>query len=235
MQGLPPPNPRFFPRGCCPRTPASFPGATAPGPRFFPRGYRKGSRRGCNGATGGFLFFLQPVAALPVGAHTRPVALQRSSMVVNRYQRVPQGGRGPLVPMDDHGRPVAALPVGGERGGLLSSLGGVVIRIRILMYPACIMQDTRILMYLDVSQTYLACSVTFQENTCILIFFMYFTRIPKESRIHLGYTSDTSRYMYLMRFLDVTLYQDTCILDASSRYIKIHRDTNHDTCILDAT
>ena len=42
---------------------------------------------------------------------------------------------------------------------------------------------------------------------------MYFTRIPKEkeSKIHLGYTSNTSRYMYLMRFLDVTLdtYQDT--------------------------
>ena len=93
----------------------------------------------------------------------------------------------------------------GVWGGLLSSLGGFVIRIRILMYPACILQDTRILMYLDVSQTYLTCSVTFQENTCILIFYMYFTRIPKESRIHLGYTSDTSRYMYLMRFLDVTL------------------------------
>ena len=73
-------------------------------------------------------------------------------------------------------------------GGLLSSLGGVVIRIRILMYPACILQDTRILMYLDVSQTYLTCSVTLQENTCILTFCMYFTRISNEFKIHAGYT-----------------------------------------------
>ena len=38
----------------------------------------------------------------------------------------------------------------GDRGGLLLSLGGFVIRIRILMYPACILyplKDTRILMY----------------------------------------------------------------------------------------
>ena len=112
--------------------------------------------------------------------------------------------------------------------------GYISYRIRILMYPACILKDTRILMYPDVSQMYLTCSVTFQENTCILIFYMYFTRIPKESNIHLRYTSDTSKYMYLMRFLDVTLdtyqdtsaHQDTCIfMDSSSRYIKIHRDT----------
>ena len=38
----------------------------------------------------------------------------------------------------------------GGHGGL-SSLGGYVIRIRILMYPACILKDTRILMYPDVS------------------------------------------------------------------------------------
>ena len=64
--------------------------------------------------------------------------------------------------------------------------------------------------------------------TCILIFYMYFTRIPKESKIHLGSHQD----MYLMRFLDVThwiehirIHQDTCILDSSSRYIKILRDT----------
>ena len=54
------------------------------------------------------------------------------------------------------------------------------------MYPACILQDTRILMYLDVSQTYLKCSVKFQENTCILTFCMYFTRISNESKIHFG-------------------------------------------------
>ena len=82
------------------------------------------------------------------------------------------------------------VPYTRERGGLLqvSSLGGGVIRIRILMYPACILQDTHILMYLDVSQTYLKCSVKFQENTCILTFCMYFTRISNESKIHFGYT-----------------------------------------------
>ena len=66
--------------------------------------------------------------------------------------------------------------------------GYISYRIRILMYLACILKDTRILMYPDVSQTYLTCAVTFQENTCILTFCMYFTRIPNESKIHLGYT-----------------------------------------------
>ena len=48
---------------------------------------------------------------------------------------------------------------------------------------------------------------------------------PKESKIHLGYTLDTSRYMYLMRFLDVTLdtYQD---------HIKIHAKYMQDTCTI---
>ena len=89
-------------------------------------------------------------------------------------------------------------------------------------------KDTCILTYPDVSQMYLTCSVTFQENTCILIFYMYFTRIPKESKIHLGYTSDTSRYMYLMRFLDVTLgtYQDTSGYMYLGLFITIHRDTS---------
>jgi len=63
-------------------------------------------------------------------------------------------------------------------------------------------------------------------------------------RYILGYTSNTSRYMYLGRFLGVTL--DTC--QDTSRYITIrvswtlHQDTsgyteiqNHDTCILDAS
>jgi hypothetical protein len=67
------------------------------------------------------------------------------------------------------------------------------------------------------------------------VFYTY----PKTSpRYILGYTSDTSRYMYLVRFLGVTLdtYQDTSgyvylglFLDSSSRYIlcyvKIHRET----------
>ena len=71
---------------------------------------------------------------------------------------------------------------------------------------------------------YLECPVTFQENTCILIFCMYFTRIPNESMkirdtfwdtyqihqdicvLHVGYMRDTCgihmRYMYLQRFED---------------------------------
>jgi hypothetical protein len=40
--------------------------------------------------------------------------------------------------------------------------------------------------YPDVSQMYLTSPVTFQENTCILTFCMYFTRIPNESKIHFG-------------------------------------------------
>ena len=53
---------------------------------------------------------------------------------------------------------------------------------------------------------------------------MYFTRIPKESKIHLRYTSDTSKYMYLMRFLDVTLdtYQDTSGYMYLGLFITIH-------------
>ena len=95
------------------------------------------------------------------------------------------------------------------------------------MYPACILQDTRILMYLDVSQTYLTCSVKFQENTCILTFCMYFTRISNESKIHFGYTSDTSRYMYLERFLGVTLdtFHDTSGYVYLGFFITIHQDT----------
>jgi len=40
-------------------------------------------------------------------------------------------------------------------------------------------------MYPDVSQMYLTCSVTFQENTCIsiLTFCMYFTRWSQEERL----------------------------------------------------
>ena len=51
--------------------------------------------------------------------------------------------------------------------------------------------------------------------TCIL----HVSQSAKESKVHLRYTSDTSKYMYLMRFLDVTLdtYQDT------SRYMYLGR------------
>jgi hypothetical protein len=125
----------------------------------------------------------------------------------------------------------------GERGGLLSSLGRFVIRIRILMYPACILKDTRsILMYPDVSQTYLTCSVTFEENTfaCILTCIQRSHRyIWDTCQIH----QDTCilRASLVSPWIHVRIHQDTCILDCSSRYmyIRIHRDKNHDTCILD--
>jgi hypothetical protein len=90
--------------------------------------------------------------------------------------------------------------------------------------------------YPDVSQMYLTCSVTFQENTCILTFCMIvFHTHPKR-------VQDT--------FWDThQIHQDTCILGASlvSHWIlrirvswTLNQDTsgyteiqNHDTCILD--
>ena len=130
---------------------------------------------------------------------------------------------------EGHRVPVLRPSPPGGRWDLLSNLVGFVIRIRNLMYPACILKDSCILMYPDVSQTYLTCSVTFQDNTRILTFCMYFTRIPNESKIHARYTYDTSRYMYLMRFLDVTLdtYQDTSeyMYLGNGLFITIHQDT----------
>ena len=76
---------------------------------------------------------------------------------------------------------------------------------------------------------YLKCSVTFQENTCILTFCMSFTRIPKESKIHLENISDTVhqdtcilRASLVSHWIHIRIHQDTCILDSSSRYIRIH-------------
>jgi len=93
---------------------------------------------------------------------------------------------------------------------------------------------------------YLKCPVTFQENTCILIFCMYFTRIPNESRIHFGIhiryikihvswalpwchtgymitCQDTLGYMYLGFF--ITIHQDT-----PGYKIKIHVSDTKATC-----
>jgi hypothetical protein len=54
--------------------------------------------------------------------------------------------------------------------------------------------------------------------------YMYFDMYPKESQIHLGYMSDASRYMYLARFLGVTLdtYQDTSGYVYPGLFITIH-------------
>ena len=61
--------------------------------------------------------------------------------------------------------------------------------------------------------------------TCIL----HVSQSAKESKVHLRYTSDTSKYMYLMRFLDVTLdtYQDTSeyMYLGHGLFITIHQDT----------
>ena len=88
------------------------------------------------------------------------------------------------------------------------------------MYPLCI------LMYLKM---YLKCPVTFQENTCILMFCMYFTRIPNESKIHFGIHI---RYIKIhvswalpwchTGYMNRT-HQDTIRIYA--RYIEIHQDT----------
>ena len=81
--------------------------------------------------------------------------------------------------------------------------------------------------YLDVSQMYLKCSVTFQQNTCILTFCMYFTRRDL-FQTSPRYILDTHK-----------IHHYTCILLASYaphwihiRYIRIrlswnlHRDTS---------
>ena len=101
-------------------------------------------------------------------------------------------------------------------------------------------------MYPDVSQMYLTCSVTFQENTCILTFCMYFTRIPNESKIHFGIHI---RYIKI----HVSWALPWCHTGYMSGYIRIrvswtlHHDTSYDTsqdtprykitdtCILDAS
>jgi hypothetical protein len=90
--------------------------------------------------------------------------------------------------------------------------------------------------YPDVSQMYLTCSVTFQENTCILTFCMYFTRIPKESNIHFGI-----HIRYIKTHVSCAL--PWCHTGYISRYIRIrvswtlditihlmvHQDTHRDT------
>ena len=123
----------------------------------------------------------------------------------------------------------------GGKGGFVIEFGGVCYQDTYhdvsCVYSTSILQDTRILMYLDVSQTrsqtYLTCSVTFQENTCILIFYMYFTRIPKESNIRILCASLMSHWIHIRIHQLIRIHVLTrCIfMDSSSRYIKIHRDT----------
>ena len=96
------------------------------------------------------------------------------------------------------------------------------------MYPECILMYLKCILHALLHSKRIHVSFTL----C-----MYFTRIPNESKIGyiLGYTSDTSRYMYLGRFLGVTL--DTCQDTSGYVYLglfitihlmihhRIHRDT----------
>ena len=86
---------------------------------------------------------------------------------------------------------------------------------------------------------YLTCSVTFQENTCILIlhivhvFYTYPKRVQDTfwdtHQIHrdtciLG-ASLVARWIHVKIHYNIKIHHDSCILDSSSGYIRIHRDT----------
>jgi hypothetical protein len=88
-------------------------------------------------------------------------------------------------------------------------------------------------MYPDVSQMYLTCSVTFQENTCII-------HVTQTSPRYIWDTHQIHQDVCILgaslvsHWIHVRIHQDTCILDSSSRYIRIYTEIqNHDTCILD--
>jgi hypothetical protein len=102
------------------------------------------------------------------------------------------------------------------------------------MYPECILMYLKCILH----------ALLHSKRIHVSWHFACISHVSQTSpRYILGYTSDTSRYMYLGRFLGVTL--DTCqdtsgyvyLLDSSSRYIRIHRDTKsrymylgRDTC-----
>ena len=96
--------------------------------------------------------------------HTRTLGRTRRQKPPHPTHPIKRGGRGDGALFSTHST--------GVGGGVIEFGGGCYQEYRILMYPACILKDTRILMYLDVSQTYLTCSFAFKENTCILTFCM---------------------------------------------------------------
>jgi hypothetical protein len=118
---------------------------------------------------------------------------------------------------------------------LLSSLGGFVIRIRILMYrdvscvyPEGYMYPSCILMYLKCILNALLHS----KRIHVSWYFACILHVSQTSpRYILGYISDTSRYMYLGRFLGVTLdtYQDTSGYVYLGLFITIHLMIHQDT------
>ena len=74
-----------------------------------------------------------------------------------------------------------------------------------------------------------------REYKYLDILHVLYTYPKAESKIHLEYISDTSGYMYLARFLGVTLdtYQDTSGYVYLGLFITIHQDTPRfmqDTC-----
>ena len=74
FQGLPPPDPGFFARGCRPGTPASFPGAAAPGPPLLsqrlPYSDPRFFHRGCHHQT--WCTSYRPGGSSAAPAHRRP-------------------------------------------------------------------------------------------------------------------------------------------------------------------
>ena len=93
------------------------------------------------------------------------------------------------------------------------------------MYPEGYMYPECILMYLKCILHALLHSKRIHVSFTLC---MYFTRIPNESKRYiLGYTLNTSRYMYLGRFLGGTLdtCQDTSGYVYLGLFITIHQDT----------
>jgi hypothetical protein len=124
------------------------------------------------------------------------------------------------------------------RGGLLSSLGGFVIRIRILMYcdvscvyPEGYMYPSCILMYLKCILN--ALLHVHSKNALYMYFYVLhvFYTYPKRVQDTFWDTHQIHQDTCILgaslvsHWIHVRIHQDTCILDYSSRYIRIHRDT----------
>jgi hypothetical protein len=195
---------------------------------------------------------------------------KEDSKSVSHRQFLPRSTYSYMYPHRAHG----AREPAGDPGGVSYTFCFFSYTIRILMYrdvsciyPVGYTYLECILMYLKcILNPDLKCSVTctFKENSCILTFCMYFTRIPNESKIHFGIHQDTCILLasYVSHWIHNTIHQDTCILmylqSWTLRHVTIHQDTSgykitihvswmrhddtsgymfkihHDACILDA-
>jgi hypothetical protein len=128
------------------------------------------------------------------------------------------------------------------RGGFLYKLGGVSYTIRILMYPTCILHVSCMYpagyMYPESILMYLKCILNVSYMFCYnpreymyLDILHVFNTYPKRVQDTFW---DTHEIRYdtcilgaslVSHWIHVKIHQDTCILDSSSRYIRIHRDT----------